>query len=242
VQDRSSVLVGVTTYQMNEDEKFDLPAVYVESVRRAGGSVVLIPPGPSVDIEAILSRVDALVLSGGGDIEPGRYGGELHDSVYNLFPERDETEFEIARWALEKHLPTLAICRGLQIVNVVCGGSLHVHLPDVYGNSVEHRVPPRNAVDHTHHIEPSSRLANILEETEVVAKSWHHQAVDRLADNFRIVASAADGCIEAIESDAHPQLIAVQWHPEMTAGESPPQQRLFNELIRLAKRPDQADA
>lgn len=235
MQNRAGKLIGITTYQENTEGKFDLPAVYVESVRRAGASVVLIPPGLGLDIEPILARIDALVLSGGGDIEPEQYGGQHHDTVYNLFPERDESELKIAQWALDKRLPTLAICRGLQIVNVACGGSLHVHVPDVYGDSVDHRVAPRDAVDHVHYIEASSRLCTILGDTEVVAKSWHHQAVARVADGFKVVASAADGCIEAIENESRPELVAVQWHPEMTAAESEPQQRLFDELVKMAE-------
>lgn len=230
-----SVLVGLTTYQINEERRYDIPIEYVEGLNRAGASVVMIPPVPDLDAAAILSRLDALVLSGGGDIEPTRYGGRTHEEVYNLFPERDHAEMAIAQWALQQRLPTLAICRGLQIVNVACGGSLHVHVPDVYGDSVAHRVAPRNSVDHVHNIEADSRLAAVLGQREVIARSWHHQSVDRIGEGFRVVATAPDGCIEAIEHPDRPELTAVQWHPELSAASSQPQQNLFDNLVSLAR-------
>ncbi len=229
------VMVGLTTYQINEQGRYDIPAEYVHGLNRAGANVVLIPPVKDIAIAPILSRLDALVLSGGGDIEPDRYGGTTHETVYNLFPERDQAELAIARWVLQERLPTLAICRGLQIINVACGGSLHVHVPDVYGDEVDHRVPPRNPVDHIHNIVADSCLAGILGEPQVIAQSWHHQSVDKLGEGFRVVATAPDGCVEAIEHPDRPELMAVQWHPELSAATSPPQQNLFNHLVALAR-------
>lgn len=234
-QDLKKIVIGLTSYHVNDNARYDIPVEYVNSIRRAGASVVVVPPARDLDVESILSRLDGLVLSGGGDIDPDQYGGETHESVYFLNSERDESELAIAHWAMQKRLPTLAVCRGLQIINVACGGSLHVHIADVFGEKVAHRAPPRNPIDHVHNIESDSRLASVLGETEVTARSWHHQAVDRPAQGFRVVATAPDGCIEAIEHPDRPELLAVQWHPELSADTSAPQQRLFDELVTMAE-------
>jgi putative glutamine amidotransferase len=156
--------------------------------------------------------------------------------------ERDESELRLVAAALERRLPTLAICRGLQVLNVALGGTLHAHLPDVVGQQVLHRAPPREPVAHTIELSPDSRLAAILGVTRAECISWHHQAVNRTGHNCQSVARAVDGVIEAVEIRDRPELMAVQWHPELSSHEDSIQRRLFDELIRLATNREAAHA
>ena len=226
-------LIGVTTYGRDGQGDFHLPGEYVDAVRRAGGSVALLPPGEG-EPDDWLARVDGVILSGGGDIDPARYGGAGHETVYMVDADRDRTEFELAKQVLAVGLPTLAICRGAQVLNVVLGGTIHVHLPDVVGEAVAHRAPSREPTPHPVSVEANSRLAGILGERWFEAASWHHQAIDRVAPALRVAARASDGTIEAVEMPGHPWLVAVQWHPELTAGHDPVQQRLFDALVATA--------
>ena len=229
-------LIGITTYPANRDARVELPREYVDSVRRAGGEPVLVPPGVG-DAEALLDRLDGVVLAGGGDIDPALHGGAMHETVYALDPVRDRTEVDLARRVVERDQPTLAICRGMQVVNVALGGSLHVHLPDVVDGTVAHRTEPehlRGRAGPTPHdvaVEAGSLLAKVMEADAVTPMSWHHQAVDRLGDGLRVVATAPDGTIEALEHDSHRWLALVQWHPELTAARDQTQQRLFDGLV-----------
>jgi putative glutamine amidotransferase len=226
-------LIGITTYGADEDQRFTLPREYVDAVRRAGGLPLLVPPVAGM-VEDVLSRVDALILAGGGDLDPAHYGGRPHETIYNLNRERDEFELELARLFLGTGRPLLGICRGMQTLNVALGGTLIEHLPDVVGETVLHRLPPREPGRHAVRVAQDSRLAAILGEPEFVSATWHHQAVRRPAEGLRIVAHAPDGTVEAAEMPEHPWLIAVQWHPELTAAEDPVQQRLFDDFIRAA--------
>ena len=227
-------VIGVSTYHINDSGKYDLPAAYIHAVRRAGGAVVLLPPGEE-QWRAIAPLLDGLILTGGGDINPDRYYGEEHDTIYNVNDERDGSEFQLAEFALSENLPTLGICRGAQVINVVTGGSLHEHLPDTYGEQTTHRLPPREPVPHTVKLQAGSRLADLLQQSQFDCASWHHQSLKNISDEFRVVAWAPDGVVEAIEHRSHPWLIAVQWHPELTAEDDALQQELFNGLVRQCR-------
>ncbi len=228
-------LIGVTTYSINGQGEIPLPFQYVDSVRRAGGIPLLIPPGET-QLESVLDTIDGLVLAGGGDICPSRYGGRGHETIYMVNPERDETELRLVDLLLARRLPTLAICRGLQILNVALGGTLHPHLPDVVGEQVTHRLPPREPTLHPIRLTPDSRLVATLETEHLSGMSWHHQAIDQLGRGVRPVAHAEDGVVEAIELDDRPELVAVQWHPELTSHDDPAQQALFDQLIQRSHR------
>lgn len=228
-----SPIIGITTYARDEQNSVGLPAEYIDAVRRAGGCPVLLPPGEQ-NIDAVFSRLDGLILAGGGDIDPALYGGEPHDSVYMVDAARDSAEILLARRVIDTGLPTLCICRGTQILNVSLGGTLCVHLPDIVGEIVRHRAPPREPIPHPVSVEPDSRLAKLLGTRNSRPMSWHHQAIRDVAEPLRVVARAADDVIEAVELSDHPWLVAVQWHPELTAGEDEHQQRLFDELICAA--------
>ena len=226
-------LIGLTTYPPGPGHGHHTPQNYVDAVLRAGGMPVLLPHIGSDNVDDWINRLDGLVLIGGGDIEPSRYDGGEHPTIYNLNPKRDDTELALTRAALAQKLPTLAICRGLQLVNTVQGGTLHLHLPDVVGEHTLHRAPPREPIQHPVNIAADSQLASLLGE-QCHTSSWHHQAIDQLGEGLRAVAWAPDGVIEAIEMADMPQLTAVQWHPEITATTDLQQQALFDHLVAQA--------
>jgi putative glutamine amidotransferase len=220
-------------YGRDVDNRFPLPGEYVDAIRRAGGVAVLLPPGQANPSDW-LERVDGLLLAGGGDVDPQHYQGQAHETIYNLDAERDTTELALARMIVETGFPSLCICRGMQVLNVALGGTLHEHLPDAVGETINHRLPPREPTPHPISVKPESKLAGILGETEFRAASWHHQALRDVAPELRVSAVAPDGTVEAVEMPEHPWLIAVQWHPEITAHTSPIQQRLFDAFVQTA--------
>ncbi|MFI2609378.1 gamma-glutamyl-gamma-aminobutyrate hydrolase family protein [Kitasatospora sp. NPDC018619] len=207
----------------------------VEALWRAGGEPVALhphAPGGTADpaeTAARLSRFDALLLPGGGDLAPHRYGAaDAHEAVYDVDEEQDAFDLELARRALARKLPLLAVCRGLQVVNTVLGGTLH---QDMGGPGRDHR--------HLRHAVPlaaGSALARTTGAGRVEASCYHHQRVDRLGRGLAVTARAADGTVEAVELPGHDGwFAAVQWHPEDTAHEDPAQQRLFDALVRAAR-------
>jgi putative glutamine amidotransferase len=229
------LVIGISSYARDgEPPAFTLPCGYVDGVRAAGATPLVLPPGEA-EPERLLDIVDGLILAGGGDIAPGAYGGEPHETIYSVSEERDQFEFTLARAGLARSdVPLLCICRGMQVLNVVCGGTLHPHVPERFGDRVAHRVPPLQTSRHPVRIEGESRLARILGATEVEACSWHHQALDRIGQGLRALAWAEDGLIEAVEHTAHPWCIGVQWHPEMQLDE-PAQRGLFAALVAAAR-------
>ncbi len=223
-------VIGLTTYGRNAENRYHLPAEYVESVRRAGGLAWLIAPGEP-QLDELLARLDAIIFTGGGDIDPQRYKGNMHPAIYSIDPERDDTELRLIDKVLQSNLPTLCICRGLQLLNVALGGSLIEHLPDEIPETVLHRKPPRLSTTHPVTIDPASRLSKITGKQQIEGVSWHHQAIRQLAVGLKAVAFASDGVIEAVEMPGRSNLLAVQWHPEMSSATDIQQQRLFDWLI-----------
>jgi putative glutamine amidotransferase len=181
--------------------------------------------------EEYLDHVDAVIFAGGGDIHPDHFEGEEHPAQYGVDHERDEFELQLMRAALRREKPTLAICRGLQMLNVVLGGDLHVHLPDVVGESVLHRHPTRKPVLHKVRLAKGSQLAGIYGQEEIETLSWHHQAVNRLGTGLEATAWAEDGTVEAVALSGASWLLAVQWHPEMR----PAELELFRALVALGR-------
>jgi putative glutamine amidotransferase len=228
-------IIGITTYGRDERGRYTLPSEYVSAVERAGAVPVLIPPVPE-HAERYLELVDGIVLAGGGDLDPAHYGGNAHDTIYSVDARRDALELALARRIVESRAPTLAICRGMQVLNVALGGTLIEHLPAVVGEDVLHRAPPREPTPHSVKVKPGSRLAAVAGASEFSPMSWHHQAIRKPAPGFEVVGTAPDGTIEAVELPAHPWLIAVQWHPELTAETDPAQQRLFDALTAAATK------
>ncbi len=226
-------IVGLTTYPASATHGWHTPALYVDAVLRAGGVPMMLSGQCPDCAERWLDVVDAVVLIGGGDINPAEFGSAGHETIYNLSAERDAMELALMRALLARPKPVLAICRGMQILNTVLGGTLHVHLPDVVGESVLHRAPPRDPISHGIQVAADSELAKVIGE-QVHTASWHHQAIHQLGKGLKAVAWAPDGVIEAVELEGRQDLLAVQWHPEITAAEDDGQQRMFDWLIKQA--------
>jgi putative glutamine amidotransferase len=215
-------LIGISAYSEQarwgswEATAILLPRRYADRVAQAGAIPVLLPPVPG--IEEALERLDGLVLSGGGDIDPARYGAERAPQTATIRGERDAAELALLTKAMSISLPVLGICRGMQLINVARGGSLHQHLPDVVGHD-EHRPAPGSFGLHDVTVTAGTRLAGILGgagQLRVRVPTHHHQGIDALGQGLTATAWAADGTVEALELDPreHPFVIAVQWHPE----------------------------
>ncbi len=209
--------------------------LYIEAVQRAGGMVVMLPPDPALveDPDEALDRVDALILTGGADIEPSRYGQERHPETSGWVPPRDEFELALVTRAIERDLPTLCICRGLQILNVARGGTLIQHLPDV----LEHEHHRRNSGtfvgnEHDVRLEPGSLAARAVGAELTLTKSHHHQAIDALGEGLVVTGrSTLDELPEAIELPGHEFVLGVQWHPEADASS-----RIIGSLVAHARQ------
>lgn len=229
--------IGLTTYALSRNGHYELPGFYLDAVYRAGGVPVMLAPVDQGQLATDwVKHLDGLVLTGGYDLDPATYGEAPHPSVDNVSPARDASELALLRVVLERGVPLLAICRGLQVLNVALGGTLRQHLVDDVGHRVAHRTYDDTAIPHSVRIEPNSRLREIIGVDKSESMSWHHQAIKALAQPLRPTAYAADGLIEAVEMPDHPWCIGVQWHPEMSAAEDPIQQRLFDALVRAARR------
>lgn len=204
-----------------------VPLAYVDAIEQAGGRAILIPPAEE-DVEETLDALDAIVFSGGADVDPARYGADPHPETDSPQTRRDAGEMALLRAALERDLPTLAICRGFQLLNVARGGDLIQHLPEEVGNDVHKQVPGEFAV-HPVEVRQGTRLAGIVGATPDVT-SHHHQALGRVGDGLVECAWAADGTLEAVEDPSQRFVVGVQWHPE--AGEDA---ALFEELVEQAR-------
>ncbi len=205
---------------------------YVEGVERAGGVPVILPVLDPDAVEHLLPAVDGVLLTGGGDVAPSRYGARPIAETHNVDPLRDAFEIRLIEMAIEADLPLLATCRGMQVLNVAMGGSLIQHVPHATGQFHDHPEHWREGV-HRVKIEPDSHLAEALGATEVEVNSIHHQAVDQAAPGTRAVAWAEDDTVEAIELPGSPHVVAVQWHPELLE-DWPEQQGLFRQLVDRA--------
>jgi putative glutamine amidotransferase len=201
-----------------DQQAFLLPRSYIDSVQRAGGLAVMLPADDRAieDPDSVLDLVDGLILAGGADIDPDAYGTERHPETLGTVPERDTFEIALTRRAFERDLPLLGICRGMQLMNVACGGTLLQHLPESHGHH-EHRRNPGSfdGADHDVRLQEGSLAARAAGETTHGTKSHHHQAVDRLGEGFEITGwSTLDELPEAIEAPASRFALGVQWHPE----------------------------
>jgi putative glutamine amidotransferase len=226
-------VIGITTYLTParfgawEDETALIPAAYVRAIEAAGGRPLLVPPSTD-GIDETLDRLDGLLFSGGSDLDPELYGQEAHPETNEIVPERDRAEIALLRAALERDMPVLAVCRGSQVLNVVLGGDLVQHLPDVVGDE-KHKHTPGQFADHEVELEPGTRVQEILGDHAPV-KSHHHQGYGKLGSGLRESARAEDGTVEAVEDPERRFAIGVLWHPE--AGED---FALFEALVEEAK-------
>jgi len=211
---------------------------YISAIYAAGGLPVVLPSDAPVEEAAyLLERIDGLLLTGGGDIAPERYGGQPHPKVYGTNAARDALEIALANAAVERGVPFLGICRGIQVLNVALGGTLYEDLADQFPHALRHRSDPvteREMLAHGIKAEKESRLVRLLGETEFEVNSLHHQGIRDVAAGLKVSAWAPDGLVEAVELPDHPFGLAVQWHPEWLYQEHPLQQALFCGLVGAA--------
>jgi putative glutamine amidotransferase len=232
-------LIGVSTSITvgPSPERAYVNTTYLRAVQAAGGIPVLLPPQVEGDARRVLwERLGGLILTGGGDIDPARFGEAPHAETADVSPARDALEIELVERALHDDVPLLGICRGLQVLNVALGGSLHQHLPTqpILHSQIEPRDRPTHAVKV---MGEGTRLGRVLGALEVQVNSMHHQGVHRLGRGLREVAWAPDGVIEGIEMDgAERFVIAVQWHPEELVGHDATARGLFAAVVDAARR------
>jgi putative glutamine amidotransferase len=241
---RNRPLIAVTTSELRRPDDVDarpqgeppklevaLATLYPEAIERAGGIPIIVPLLRPDAIGALLDRVDGLCLPGGPDVQPSAYGAAPHSKLGPTEPGVDAVELALVRAADRRKLPILGICRGMQLLNVARGGTLHQHLPDVVGDGVEHRQREHGSIP-THRIDtaPQSRLRAMLGGLSVEVNSFHHQAVQTLGKGLVATAWAQDGTIEAIENPGDRLVMGVQWHAEGLLHHGP----LFDLLIAAA--------
>jgi putative glutamine amidotransferase len=213
-----------------------LGVAYLEAVQAAGGMPLVMAPMPTRTVEELLDRVDGVCLSGGPDLEPSWYGANAHPELGPTEPEVDVFELSLARAARRRGLPVLAICRGLQVLNVSRGGTLVQHLPETVGTQVAHRqATPASDPTHVVQIQAGSRLGKLMDDERPQVNSFHHQAVDRLGAGLQAVAWAEDGVVEGLEAPGDFFTVGVQWHAECLTAR-PEHAALFSGLVDAAKQ------
>jgi putative glutamine amidotransferase len=221
-------------------ETYSLTRKYAEGVRQAGGVPLIVPHNlEESSLHAVLDRLDGVLLSGGGDIDPVLFNEDIHPATSEIESDRDRVELTLARWLVERDIPFLAICRGIQVLNVALGGSLlqdiPSQVPDALPHSFDRQTTPRDYLAHPVKIDPSSQLARIMQLEVAQTNSWHHQSIKQMADGLQLTAVAPDGVIEAVEVPGRRYAIAVQWHPEWLFEEYIEHRRLFTGLIEATQ-------
>jgi putative glutamine amidotransferase len=217
------------------EDSVALPSPYVRAVERAGAQEAILAPRhlEGEDARRLMGRFDGLLLIGGGDIDPSRYGQDPLPECYGIDSEADVFELHMVRAAVQLGKPVLAICRGFQVLNVALGGTLDQHITGRQG-LIGHGVPGEGAQMHDVNVEQGTWTAKALGSDTVNVSSSHHQAIGRLADGLVISGRAPDGIIEAVERPQDGWVVAVQWHPERTVDSDPSQQGLFDALVEQA--------
>lgn len=236
----SSPLIGITTsriYNRYGFSQIGITEAYIEAISHAGGTPLLIPLGlPDEAYAALLEHLDGVLFTGGGDVQPERYGDQPNSLVREMDPDRDRVEISLLQDCLPGQKPFLGICRGIQLINVAMGGSLYEDLQTQFPGAQRHQFfpeKPRSFPAHRVQIESKSRLAGVLGTTQIDVNSLHHQGIRQLAEGLSASAYAPDGLIEAFELPDYPFGLAVQWHPEWMQ-EHEPMQALFQAFTQAA--------
>jgi len=214
-------------------------STYLNAIQQAGGVPVPLPPQlSSRSWKRLAAGLDGLLLTGGGDIDPALFGEAPHPKLHDVAPIRDTFEANAARWALEHRVPLLCICRGIQVLNVALGGSLHQDVGTEPGTPLTHsQKEPRDQPTHKVKVAPGSRLAEVMGAEEVDVNSMHHQALKALGRGLVATAWAPDQLVEGVEMPEQPSFVlGVQWHPEELIGHSDAARRLFAALVTHARR------
>jgi putative glutamine amidotransferase len=230
-------LIGLTM-SLQEERRQTLSRDYSDAVRNAGGTPVAIPYCNDPEaVSEMASRLDGVVLTGGGDIDPSLFEEEPLPGLGEIVPERDRMETELVRLLLERDKPLLAVCRGCQILNIAVGGDMY---QDLYtqrdGLLQHHQRSPRHHATHAIQLVEGTLLHRLAQTNTVRVNSFHHQAVRRVPSPLRVAARTVDGVIEAIESARHRFVVGVQWHPECMAKTDAFSRRLFEALVEAAER------
>ncbi|MBW7882152.1 MAG: gamma-glutamyl-gamma-aminobutyrate hydrolase family protein [Caldilineaceae bacterium] len=229
-REKSQRFFGLSLYIMNQ--------TYVRVLENLGALPVMVPLHMTEStLRGIFGQLDGLFLPGGEDIDPSNYGAERHPLLGATDKERDRTELLLARWAMEEGMPVLGVCRGVQVINVACGGSLHQDLHTDQPELAKHDYfPPsfeRYRISHRVNVAADSRLAHALGNVHEV-NSMHHQGIDHVGYGLRVVATADDGLVEAVEAPELPFVVGVQWHPEELARTDQHSANLFYNFVRAA--------
>ena len=234
--------IGVTTSRISSDAGypiFTLAEAYVDALQQAGATLVMISLAlPEEQLIGLLSRVDGVLFSGGGDVHPERYGSAPHPLVDFVDEDRDRVEVLLVNHALQRGLPIFGICRGLQLINVALGGTLYEDLDDQLPGSIQHDYSEEHQRDYLAHpvqVKPGSLLAEVLGCQSTQVNSLHHQGIRQLAVSLQPSAFAPDGVVEGVELPGYPFGLAVQWHPEWLQMHRP-MRRLFLAFVAAAAR------
>ena len=240
----SAPLIGITGYRSLPSSPltyytFNLNESYVRAVQTAGGLPIIISPVlKENELRELFRRLDGLLLSGGGDIDPAIFGQAQHPATRSVSQERDRTELALARWALAEEKPMLAICRGIQVMNVAAGGTLIQDIPMQIPDAMVHSFSddtPRDHIAHTVDVKAGSRLAHILGRAAVATNSWHHQSCQAPGQGIVYTAWAPDGVVEGAEAPGHRFALGVQWHPEEMFHERTDMLALFRALVEASE-------
>lgn len=233
-------IIGITSGRITTSSPLPITQIseaYMRAVTAAGGLPLIIPASlPAEQAPALLARIDGLLLTGGGDLDPALFNGQPHPRIYDIDAGRDRLEIELVKLAAERGRPFLGICRGIQVINVALGGSLLTDIADQTPQAQRHDwFPdiPRDYLAHTVKLQEGCRLAQVLGSTQVQTNSLHHQALNAPAAGLQVTGKAPDGIIEAVELGGHPFGVGVQWHPEWLQ-HLPAMRALFAALVEAA--------
>jgi putative glutamine amidotransferase len=242
ITSRQPPVIGITCTDIKREQA--PPGVgqnrsYIDALVQAGAAPILIPhPQDETRLRGLYERLHGLLLPGGLDVNPAHYGEPKNDWCGSISPSLDRVELALARWAAEEGKPLLAICRGIQVLNVALGGTLYQDIKvQVPGAEKHDWYPgyPRDKLAHSVAVEPHTRLAHILGAASVQVNSLHHQAIKDLAPGLSIIAQAPDGIVEAVEAKAHPFALGVQWHPEELVAGDAGARHLFDALVEACR-------